>query len=73
MPPTPGRALGTYLLHLVMYENALDKHLEDPTAYMTKFGLSPAKQDILLSGDLESIVRQVEEEFGKRPGDFMIP
>jgi hypothetical protein len=59
-----------------MYNDARDKFLQDEAtarAVMTKFGLSPENQDLLLSGDLEEILTTLDEEFGRSPGDHLLP
>jgi hypothetical protein len=68
------RPLGLYLLHLVMYPGALDAHLADPSKTMKTFNLSPDVRKLMLGEpSLADIAKQVEAEFGKRPGDFLMP
>jgi hypothetical protein len=69
---TPEKKLGEYLLQLVMYQSVrtqFEDHLDDALA---DSGLNKWKQDILRSGDLNSILKELALEYGPKPGDHFV-
>ena len=40
---------------------------------MKKFGLTPHQYDAVVSGDLAKILTVLSEEYGPKPGDFLLP
>lgn len=69
--------LASFLLQLMLddtkrgqFDNMSDA---DKRKWMSKLGLTTKQQDALLSGDLVKILEELNQQYGSKPGDFMMP